>query len=167
MNKLAFAIIVAVSLAPAAASAASQADKSFITKAVQGNLAEIQMGQLAEQKGKSDAVKSFGRMLVTDHQANNEKAKQVASQLGVTPPTQPSAKQKSEYNKVAKLSGSAFDHQFAQMMVADHKQDIAKFERQAKKTNDPLGQYASDTLPVLKKHLQTAQDAASGESASR
>ena len=167
MNKLIFAVIVAASLAPAAASAASQADKSFVTEAVQGNLAEIQMGQLAQQKGQSDAVKSYGQMLVSDHQANNEKAKQVASQLGVTPPTQPSAKQKSEYDKMSKLSGAAFDRQFAQMMVKDHKQDIAKFQREAKKTKDPLGQYASDTLPVLKKHLEAAQKMESGKSASR
>jgi len=108
MNKLVFAAAFAASLAPAAASAASQADKSFITDAIQSNLAEVQMGQLAQQKGQSDAVKSFGSMLVNDHQANNDKAKQVASQLGVTPPTHPSAKQKSEYVKMAKLSGAAF-----------------------------------------------------------
>jgi putative membrane protein len=168
MNRLAFAVIFAASLAPAAASAAaSQADKTFITDAVQGNLAEIQMGQLAEQKGQTDAVKSFGQMLVTDHQANNEKAKQLASQLGVTPPTEPSAKQRAEHDRMAKLSGAAFDRQFAQMMVTDHKQTIAKFQREAKKSSDPLGQYASDTLPVLKKHLDTAQNIASGKSASR
>jgi putative membrane protein len=125
------------------------------------------MGQLAEQKGQSDAVKSFGRMLVDDHTANNEKAKQVANELGVTPPTQPSAKQKANYDKVSKLSGAAFDRQFAQMMVMDHKQDIAKFQREAKKANGPLGQYANDTLPVLKKHLQAAQNAESGKSATR
>jgi putative membrane protein len=168
MKKLMFAAMVAAALAPAAAfAAASQADKTFITEAVQGNLAEVQMGQLAQQKGQTDAVKSFGQMLVTDHQANNEKAKEVANQLGVTPPTQPSAKQKADYDKLAKLSGATFDRQFAQMMVMDHKQDIAKFEREAKKSKDALGQYATDTLPVLKKHLETAQNIASGKSASR
>jgi putative membrane protein len=167
MKTLAFAVLVAASLAPALASAASQADKTFMTEAIQGNLAEIQMGQLAEQKGQSDAVKSFGRMLVDDHTANNEKAKQVANELGVTPPTQPSAKQKANYDKVSKLSGAAFDRQFALMMVMYHKQDISKFQREAKKANGPLGQYANDTLPVLKKHLQAAQNAESGKSATR
>jgi putative membrane protein len=168
MNKFVFAAIVAAALVPAAAlAAASKPDKTFITDAIQGNLAEIQMGQLAQQKGQSDAVKSFGQMLVSDHQANNEKATQVANQLGVTPPTQPSAKQKAAYDKLSKLSGAAFDRQFAQMMVMDHKQDIAKFQREAKKTNDPLGQYASNSLPVLKKHLDAAEKIESGKSASR
>jgi putative membrane protein len=168
MNKLVFAAIIAASLAPAAAmAAASKADKTFITDAIQGNLAEIQMGQLAQQKGQNDAVKSFGQMLVSDHQANNQKATQLANQLGVTPPTEPSAKQRAAYDKLSKASGAAFDRQFAQMMVMDHKQDIAKFQREAKKTKDPLGQYASDSLPVLKKHLAAAEKIESGKSASR
>jgi putative membrane protein len=168
MHKLVFAAVIAASLMPAAVlAAASKADKTFITDAIQGNLAEIQMGQLAQQKGQSDAVKSFGQMLVSDHQANNQKATQVATQLGVTPPTRPSAKQKAAYDKLSKASGAGFDRQFAQMMVMDHKQDIAKFQRQAKKTDDPLAQYAGDSLPVLKKHLATAEKIESGKSASR
>jgi len=53
------------------------------------------------------------------------------------------------------------------MMAMDHKKDIAKFQREAKKTNDPLSQYASNTLPVLKKHLDTAEKIESGKNASR
>lgn len=152
---------------PAALAAASKADQSFIKDAVEGNLAEIQMGQLAQQKGQTDGVKSFGQMLVTDHSANNEKAKQVAEQIGVTPPTEPSAKQKAQYDKLRKLSGAAFDRAFEKMMVMDHKQDIAKFKREAEKKNDPLAQYASETLPVLQKHLDTAEQLEQGKSASR
>jgi predicted outer membrane protein len=75
-----------------AAVSAGRADQKFIEDAIQGNLAEVQMGQLAQQKGQSDEVKSYGEMLVTDHQANNEKAKQVANEIGVSPPNEPSAK---------------------------------------------------------------------------
>jgi putative membrane protein len=168
MKKLVFVAVIAASLMPAAVlAAASKTDKTFITDAIEGNLAEIQMGQLAQQKGHSDAVKSFGQMLVSDHQANNQKATQVADQLGVTPPTQPSAKQKAAYDQLSKASGAGFDRQFAKMMVMDHKQDIAKFQRRAKKTNDPLAQYASNSLPVLKKHLTTAEKIETGKTASR
>ena len=33
--------------------------------AIQGNMAEIQMGQLAQEKAQSADVKSYGQMLVT------------------------------------------------------------------------------------------------------
>jgi putative membrane protein len=56
-----------------AAVSADRADQKFIDDAIQGNLAEVQMGQLAQQKPQSQEVKSYGEMLVTDHQANNER----------------------------------------------------------------------------------------------
>lgn len=100
------------------------------------------MGQLAKQKGQSEAVKSYGQMLVTDHSANNEKATALAEQNGVSAPTEPSAKQKAGYDKLNGLSGAAFDREFAKMMAMDHKEDIAKFKREAAKKNDPLAQHA-------------------------
>ena len=150
-----------------AAVSAGRADQKFIEDAIQGNLAEVQMGQLAQQNAQSEDVKSYGEMLVTDHVANNEKAKQVANEIGVSPPTEPSAKQKAAYDKLAKLSGTAFDRQFAKMMVMDHKKDVQKFQREAKKAHGALGHYASETLPTLTKHLQAAEKLPSGSSASR
>jgi putative membrane protein len=36
---------------------------------VEGNYAEVSMGDLAQKNGQSDGVKSFGKMLSTDHAA--------------------------------------------------------------------------------------------------
>jgi putative membrane protein len=140
----------------ASACAADKASQKFITEAIQSNLAEIQVGKLAQDKGQSEDVKSFGQMLVTDHTDANQKAMQVANELGVTPPNEPNAKQKATYDKLSKLSGAAFDREFAKNMVADHKKDISAFQKESKK-NDAAGQFAQETLPVLQKHLQTAQ----------
>jgi putative membrane protein len=167
MKSLSLAILALTLSAGAPVLAASKADQAFLKDAMQGNLAEVQMGQLAQQKGQSDAVKSYGQMLVTDHSANNERAKQLADQNEITAPGEPSAKQKAAYDKLNKLSGAAFDRRFTKMMVMDHKKDIAMFKREAAKKNDPLAQYASDTLPVLQKHLDAAEKLEHNKSASR
>ena len=160
MSKLATKIGVAVLLVGsiAMAWAADKGSQKFITEAIQGNLAEVQVGKLAQQKGQSEAVRSFGQTLVSDHSAANEKATKVAEQLGVTPPSEPNAKQKAIHDKLSKLSGAAFDRAFAKEMVADHKKDIKEYEQEAKKKNDPAAQYAQETLPVLHKHLQLAEN---------
>jgi putative membrane protein len=143
--------------AVAAASAADKASQKFITEAIQGNLAEVQMGRLAQEKGDADAVKSFGQTLVSDHSAANDKAVAAAKELGVNPPDGPNSKQKSAYDKLSKLSGAAFDREFKRMMVMDHKEDIQKFQKESGKKDDAAVQYAKETLPTLKKHLQLAQ----------
>jgi putative membrane protein len=138
------------------AHAADQAGSKFIRDAIEGNLSEIQMGQLAQQKGQADEVKSFGQKLVTDHTASNTKANEVAKELGVTAPTSPTTKQKATYDRLSKLSGAGFDRAFARDMVADHKADIAKFQK-AEKMSGPAGTFAKDTLPTLQEHLKIAQ----------
>jgi putative membrane protein len=161
MSKQWMGLAVALALACAGSAAVAQnkadkGDQKFITEAIQGNLAEVKLGELAQQKGQSDGVKQFGQHLATDHGAANQKAMNVASQIGVTSPTEPNAKQKAIYDKLAKLSGPSFDRQFAQAMVKDHKEDIAKFQKEANKST-PAGTFAKEVLPDLQKHLQEAE----------
>ena len=164
-------IILAFSLAAALLStpafAQSKADKTFITEAIEGNLAEVQMGQLAQQNGGSDEVKSFGKTLETDHSQANSKATQVAQDLKITVPAEPSAKQKKMHDQLSKLNGAAFDRQFARHMVADHKHDIAQYEKAAKSKDKAVAGYAKESLPTLKKHLQMAQSIEQGRKTSQ
>ena len=134
----------------------SKADQNFLKEAIQGDLAEVQMGQLAQQKGQADDVKQFGQMLQQDHGQHLTQAQQLAQQNGMTAPTEPPAEAKKMHDKLSKMSGAQFDKAFAKDMVSDHKKDIAKYQKEAK-GNGPLAQFAQQTLPVLQKHLQTAQ----------
>jgi putative membrane protein len=161
MRKTILSVGLAAVLACAASGAWAQdkpdkASQKFLKNAIEGNLAEIEMGKLAQHKAQNDAVKSFGQTLVTDHGSANQKASSIAQQMNVTPPSEPNRKQKNEYQRLSKLSGDKFDKAFAKHMVTDHKKDISAFEKEAKK-NDAAGQFAKDTLPTLRKHLETAQ----------
>jgi len=46
---------------------AAAGDRSFMTKAAQGGMAEVELGQLAQQNGQSEDVKKFGKQMVDDH----------------------------------------------------------------------------------------------------
>lgn len=158
IGKLLLSVGLAATVACASpAYAQDKASQKFIKEAIEGNLAEVQVGRLAQQKGQSEGVKSFGQMLATDHGQANQKAIQVASQIGVAPPTEPNAKQKHVYDKLSKLSGDQFDRTFASEMVKDHKKDIKEFEKAAKTGSGPAPMFANETLPTLRKHLETAQ----------
>lgn len=139
----------------------SQSDQRFLKQAAAGNLAEVQLGQMGQQKGTSPEVKQLAEALATDHQQNQQKLQSLAQKEGVTLPTEPSAKARAAADRLSKLSGSAFDQAFARHAVRDHQKDIAKFRQQESMTkNSDVKSYASETLPKLQQHLQLAQTAA-------
>ena len=141
----------------------AKTDPTFLTEAIQINLAEISVGNLAEKNGGSEDVKSFGKMLIEDHTASNTKATSLAQANGITPPTEPNAEEKKMHDELAKLSGTEFDRAFAKAMVKGHEDGIAKFEA-ASKGDDDVAKFAQETLPTLQEHLKTAQSLASSQS---
>jgi putative membrane protein len=152
--------------------AVAAADKAFAQKAAIGGMAEVELGKLAQQKASSDQVKQFGARMVDDHSKANDELKQVASAKGLTLPSDLDAKHKSTMAKLQKLSGAQFDRAYMDDMVADHKEDVADFKKQASSGRDSdLKGFAAKTLPTLEDHLKMAQttDAAvkSGKTASR
>jgi putative membrane protein len=148
------ALTVAASAAPQ--DHLSRKDQHFMTQAVEGDLSEVKMGQLAQQKGATDSVKQFGKTLEQDHSQHLKEAQQIASQDGISVPSEPSKKQQSTYEKLSQLSGDKFDSAFARDMVKDHKKDISQYRQEAK-SGSPLAKFAEQTVPVLEKHLQMAE----------
>lgn len=135
------------------------ADSTFARKAAQGGMAEVKLGQLAQDHASSDAVKKFGQRMVDDHSKANDELKDIASKKGMTLPTDLDAKDQNTYDRLSKLNGAAFDRAYMADMVKDHRTDIAEFQREANGGNDPdLKSFASKTLPTLQQHLQMAQD---------
>jgi len=123
-------------------------------------LAEVKLGQLAQQKATSPAVKNFGARMVMDHSKANDQLAAIAMQKGVPTATAINAKDQALYDKLSSMSGSQFDTAYINAMVADHKTDIAEFEKQAKSGHDPdLKKFAMDTLPTLQEHLKMAEAA--------
>lgn len=160
-----FSLVAMAALAAFSVSAVLAKDKpseAFLKKAIEGNFAEVSMGDLVQKNGQSDGVKSYGKMLSSDHAAANQKAMDAAKGLGVTPPSGPNAKQKADYEKMSKMSGADFDKMFAAHMVADHQKDIAEYKKEAK-MKDAAGEYASGQVDTLQKHLETAKSLKPGK----
>jgi putative membrane protein len=154
---LAGAVVTAQSAAPDPAM--DSKDSSFAKEAASGGMAEVQLGQLAEQKGSNQSVKDFGKRMETDHSAADNKLKTVASKDGITLPKGMNQQDRATYEKLSKLSGAEFDKEYARDMVQDHQKDIAAFQKEANTGANPdVKSFASNTLPTLQDHLRMAQD---------
>jgi putative membrane protein len=135
-------------------------DDMFAKKAAAGGMAEVEMGKLAADKATNDDVKAFGKRMVDDHTKAGEQLKQVAKQENIQLPTELSAKDKAEKDRLSKLSGDAFDRAYINHMVMDHKKDVADFQKEANNgQDDAIKNFAQQTLPTLQDHLKQAEDA--------
>jgi putative membrane protein len=119
------------STAQSGAAVGSSSDRIFAMKAAQGGIAEVKMGQLAQDKGQSDSVKSFGKRMMTDHSKANRKLRSTAAQENMKLPTAMNAHDKEVYDKLSQRSGADFDRAYVNEMVTDHIQDIAEFKEEA------------------------------------
>ena len=139
----------------------SKADKTFAMKAAQGGMAEVQLGQLAVDKGSSQKVKDFGQKMVDDHTKANDKLKSIAAKQNLTLPTSLSTKDQALKDKLSKLSGATFDKAYMSSMVKDHQMDVADFQKEANSGSDSdLKNFASQTLPTLEQHMDMAKSTA-------
>jgi putative membrane protein len=139
--------------------ALDKADEQFIQKAAQGGMMEVKLGELASQKAASAQVKEFGAMMVKDHGKASQELKGLAEKKGIALPTELDSKHQGKIDKMGKLSGEAFDKEYADEMVSDHKKDVSEFEKASKSSTDPdLKAWAGQTLPTLQGHLQKSQE---------
>jgi putative membrane protein len=134
-------------------------DSEFVVAAADGGQYEVELGKLAVANGGSEQVKKLGQMMVDDHTKANSELKTLAQQKNITLPEALSDKCQKKYEELAKKSGYEFDKEYSELMVRDHKEDLAAFKKESEKGADPeVMAWAAGKVPVLEHHLRTAED---------
>lgn len=150
-----------------ASASASMSDQAFAKDAAAGGIAEVKLGQLAQDRGSNQMVKSFGERMVVEHSSANDKLKEAASKANVALPEEMSSKDQALYSRLSKLNGAEFDREYAKAMVEDHTKDVSEFRKEAKSGKDPnIKMFAEQTLPTLEEHLNQAKEMERSVSAS-
>ena len=132
-------------------------EQAFIKQAVQGNIAEVRLGELAAQRADTDAVRKFAETVRVDHQAALKRATNLAKSLKVEAPTTPTTEAEGFYAGLAQLTGAQFDAAFVSHMITAHEAEIAVYSRHANSDDDAVATMIADALPKLKAHLAAAQ----------
>jgi len=147
-------------------SQAMNMDQKFVREAASGNQLEIQLGQLAQQRAQSDAVKQLGQQLTKDHQQAQQMLEKAAQAKNIQVPQELTPEHQACLQKFQKLQGKEFDKHFLAGQTGDHVKDILMYRDAEKDLQDPqLKQYVQQTLPHLEQHFQSLAQAAgwSGE----
>jgi len=97
--------------------------------------------------------------MVQDHSKANMKLNDVAQSRGVKTPKGIGVENNAELLKLKALSGSTFAKSYVDMMVDDHKKDVADFQKESEGgADDAVKNIAADTLPTLQEHCKVVQD---------
>lgn len=133
----------------------TEQDRLFVMKALEGGNAEIKKGSLARSKSKNPEIVKYGDMMENDHHSVNSKLKQAAQQKGYKVSDQLTAEAQKMHSTLDKMEGEAFDREFVNQMIADHRQAIELFKQQAANgTDQELKNLAAAALPTLETHLK-------------
>lgn len=152
------ASLLAVAPLAVCAQSASSADKTFVKTAMETDLAEIQLGQLALQKSTNAQVRQFAQKMIDDHTKLDNQVKPIAQQLNVTPPTEPSMKDRALKMKLEHESGASFDKAYIDAMVSGHQSADGDFKKEESGGQDPkVKQAAQQGEPTVAEHLHMAQ----------
>lgn len=127
--------------------------RHFIIVASIGNLQETAAGQLASQKAKRADVRSFGQMMVKDHEQAEKTLVQLAKSKGIALPV--AATTGIRPDPRLKNAGDDFDKLYVHAMVSAHNNTVQSFQTYATTGKDPqVRAFAQQTLPTLKTHLE-------------
>jgi len=137
---------------------AKEDDSEFLVDAAEIDLAEIEIGKLAQQKSTNAGVKSLGKMLVDAHEKSAAELKALADSKNFSLPTSITEDGKEAYDKLNKETGTDFDKKFVDAAVDAHEKAIDKFKIAAENANDAeIKAWASKNVNTLREHLQHAK----------
>jgi len=119
---------------PSAAFAQSVTDAQIASIVVTANQVDIDAGKIAEAHATKNEVKTFARLMITDHTGVNKSATDLVTRLKVTPqdnPTSQSLKSGGDKNiaHLKTLKGAAFDKAYIEHEVAYHQQVIDAIDK--------------------------------------
>ncbi|SKB92773.1 DUF4142 domain-containing protein [Dyadobacter psychrophilus] len=143
---------------PTGTNVPAEMDEQFMLTAFDGGLFEVNAGQVASSKGTTSAIKDFGQQLLDDHTDINQELMKVSKDADLDLPTTLSNAKQQQLDTLSGLSGIAFDTTYIKMMVSTHEEIVNLYEIQATTgRNVDLKAFASDKLPKLRAHLETAK----------
>jgi putative membrane protein len=146
------------------AAPAALTDANIVYILDQANAADSARGVLAQSKGTSADVKSFGKLMVGEHHALRAEGQALAKKLGVTPEApagdQSEAQAKAEMDSLTAMpKGASWDKAYIDYEVGYH-QALMQSATQALAAaqNPELKALIQKAAPVVQHHLDRAQE---------
>jgi len=133
--------------------------QEFLAKAIETDMAEVKLGELALKQASNDDVKRFARKMIDAHSKHRdmllEKAR--ATKLAVVEGLDKEHQEKRD--RLSKLEGKDFDREYMKCMVEGHEKALKMYQTWSKKVEDKdLASLSEKTISDVKEHLEQARE---------
>ncbi|MGC2618123.1 MAG: DUF4142 domain-containing protein [Acidobacteriaceae bacterium] len=149
-------------VAALAQSDASKTDKYFVAAILETSNAEIQAGNLAQQKSSSPDVKRFAQRMIGDHTQLSQQMLPLAHAMTITvEPNAMTLHQQKTSAKLQELTGDAFDKDYISGQLDEQSHALRLFQSEVATTHDEgLKRTAAAGAKVTMVHIHMAEQLA-------
>ncbi|WP_187263038.1 DUF4142 domain-containing protein [Pontibacter beigongshangensis] len=102
--------------------------RELLPVAARASLMQIELGQLAAEKGQSDQVKQYGQQMVDQYSSKKDELRDFAGNYGVSLPGTLNEDQQKQLQKLRETKPEDFDMAYWDQAIDAHKEAIDRFE---------------------------------------
>jgi putative membrane protein len=138
----------------------SSSDHSFLTALIQEDISEIELAKMALQKSSDPQVKQYAQTKILDADPEmRHGADQIARQCGLTPPSEPNARQKQVQGELSNKTGKLFDNSYMIYEAMQQNSDLELVNAELKSTkNSALKSYVTKEKTPVQQAAASAID---------
>ena len=133
-------------------------DQTFMTNVAIGNMAELQLGQLAATKGTNAMVRTYGQLMTAEHTQAQTDLQATANTAGYRLPDSVDAAHQAIRNMLMSMpAGRSWDTAYINSQVRDHQNTLNIFQMEVSSGQHTQAKnYANTYLPHIQMHLSKA-----------
>ena len=133
-------------------------DRKYIVNVDNHHNMEIRLGQLAEERGRDESVKEFGRRMAQDHSELRKQWLTMISNSGMKFKSGMGPKHREKIDYLQQFSGREFDREYMTLMTKHHRGYVSYFSKEGRAANYAgVRRAVNRAIPTLQQHFQLAK----------
>jgi putative membrane protein len=133
-------------------------DRKYIVNVDNHHMMEIRLGQMAEERGRDESVKEFGRRMARDHTELRKQWLTMISNSGMKYKSGMGPKHREKLDYLQQFSGREFDREYMTLMTKHHRGYVSYFSKEGRAVNYAgVRRAVNRAIPMLQQHFQLAK----------
>jgi|TARA_R110001599_G_scaffold54708_4_gene151930 putative membrane protein len=131
--------------------------EDFVETASAKGIAEIETARMALDEGTAQ-IHEFANRMIEDHTKANNELRDIARQQDLEVADDPTLMDMAKAMMLSIRNDESFDDAYIENQINAHEETIELFERASHSDNDAIRAFAREKLPILREHLQMANE---------